>query len=87
MGAVGIARTFLRAGEEKGGIRDGAGHIREKLLNLKDRMYTDPARVLAEKRHDYLIVFLAALESELRGDPFPAAPGDRKICSTAGESR
>jgi uncharacterized protein len=64
MGAVGIARTFAQSGERGTGIPDAADHIRAKLLNLKDRMYTKTAREIAEKRHALLVAFLAALEEE-----------------------
>ncbi|WP_286680998.1 HD domain-containing protein [Methanoculleus sp. DTU007] len=64
MGAVGIARTFMQAGERGGGIPDAVDHIRAKLLNLKDLMYTKTAREIAAKRHALLVAFLAALEEE-----------------------
>ena len=40
MGAVGIARTFIRAGEHHGEIRDAIDHMHKKLLNLNGLMYT-----------------------------------------------
>ena len=64
MGAVGIARTFMQSGEQGNGIADAADHFHDKLLNLKDRMYTESARKLAEGRHALLVAFLAALEEE-----------------------
>jgi uncharacterized protein len=65
MGAVGLARTFLQAGERGGGIPDAVGHIHEKLLNLKGLMYTQAARKIAEKRHAFLSAFVEALEGEM----------------------
>jgi len=73
MGAVGIARTFLQAGERGGGILDATDHIREKLLNLKSRMYTESARSIAEERHAFLTTFLEALEGEMHPRTPPAA--------------
>jgi len=64
MGAVGIARTFIRAGEHGGGIADATAHFHDKLLNLRDLMYTKTAREIAAKRHALLVAFLAALEEE-----------------------
>ncbi|WP_062398434.1 HD domain-containing protein [Methanogenium cariaci] len=67
MGAVGIARTFMRAGERGGdGIGGGAvGHIHEKLLKLQGGlMYTDTAQEIAEQRHALLQRFVESLEDE-----------------------
>lgn len=79
MGAVGIARTFVRAGEHGGEIRDAMDHISDKLLNLHGLMYTETAKKLAEERHRYLCVFLETLTGEMSmpgspsDAPFPAA--------------
>lgn len=74
MGAVGVARCFTYTGahdrpmwtpesEEPSAI----DHFHEKLLNLKDEMHTDAARELAEKRHEFLEVFLERFEAEWYG--------------------
>lgn len=68
MGASGIARTFIRAGEHGGGIDDAVAHFNEKLLKLKDGMYTVTGRRIAAERHAILVSFLEALEQE-RGGP------------------
>ncbi|QSZ67593.1 HD domain-containing protein [Methanofollis aquaemaris] len=65
IGAVGLARTFLRAGEHGGGIQDAVDHIGEKLLKLKSLMYTDGARHIAEERHAFLTRFVENLEGEM----------------------
>lgn len=64
MGAIGIARTFMQAGEHGDGIEDANAHIHEKLLNLRDLMYTDTAAAIAEERHGLLQRFAEALEDE-----------------------
>ena len=73
MGAVGIARTFMQAGEQGRGIADATGHFHEKLLNLRDRMYTESARSIAERRHAFLVAFIEALDGEIgaRNPPEP----------------
>ena len=68
MGATGIARTFIRAGEHRGEIKDAVFHMHDKLLNLNGLMYTQTAKRLAEKRHRYLCTFLETLEEE---NPLP----------------
>lgn len=64
MGAVGIARTFLRAGEHAGGIDDAVAHFHEKLLKLPDHMYTGTGRKIAAERKLFLVKFLETLERE-----------------------
>jgi len=64
LGAVGIARTFMRAAEHGGDIDDAVMHFYEKLLKLKDLMYTDTGRDIATERHKFLVTFLTALERE-----------------------
>jgi len=64
MGAVGIARTFMRAGEHGGSMDDAVSHYHEKLSKLKDTMYTESAREIAEERHAFLARFFMALEEE-----------------------
>jgi uncharacterized protein len=65
MGAVGIARTFLQAGERGGTIKDGTGHIEDKLLKLQSLLYTDSAREIAKRRHWLLEVFYNNLTDEM----------------------
>lgn len=64
MGAVGIARTFISAGEHGGDITDGLDHMHEKLLRLSDLMYTRTGKEMAERRHNFLVAFVQALEKE-----------------------
>jgi len=73
MGAVGIARTFMQAGEHGDGIEGAVAHIHEKLLKLRDLMYTDTAKEIAEGRHALLQRFTDALEDEIKsaGDGSP----------------
>jgi len=66
LGAVGIARTFMRAGEHRTTMQDGINHFHEKLLKLPDRMYTKTARQIAAKRHAILLRFLLLMEDEIR---------------------
>ncbi len=68
MGAVGIARTFMQAGEDGTGIVGAVAHFHKKLLKLKDRMYTKTATEIAEERHGFLVDFLQVLEREEGGD-------------------
>jgi len=64
LGAVGIARTFLRAGEHGGGIQDAVDHARDKLEKLEGLMYTETGRRLARNRHAFMAGFFAELDRE-----------------------
>jgi len=79
IGATGIARTFSFSGEsqqplarlenpKKEGRETTLNHVREKLLNLKDRMYTDKGLEIAENRHKFTENFVKQFEAEMRGD-------------------
>jgi len=65
LGAVGIARTFMRAGEHGTMIEDGIEHFHEKLLRLPSLMYTKTARQIAQERHAFLSQFLDRLAEEM----------------------
>jgi uncharacterized protein len=83
MGAVGIARTFMRAGEHHGEIGDATSHIREKLLNLKSLMYTETARTIAEERDRVLHDFLETLTAEIT---IPGSPPEKPVTGKKSES-
>jgi uncharacterized protein len=83
LGAVGIARIFSYGGELGQPIHDPdlppeddestAGetqfnHLHKKLLSLRDRMYTDAGREIAEERHDYVAEFAERFEREAMGE-------------------
>jgi len=65
MGAVGIARAFMFAGELGRSLEDVIRHFEEKLLKLKDTLYTETAKKLAEDRHRFLKEFYNRLLDEV----------------------
>ncbi len=69
LGAVGIARTFMRAGEHGTPIEDGIAHFHEKLLKLPGLMYTETGRQVAQERHAFLLQFLERLTEEMADRP------------------
>ncbi len=67
IGAVGIARCFMHSGKTGRGLEESLAHFEEKLLKLKDLMYTEKARKIAEKRHEFMVKFLDELRKEING--------------------
>ena len=65
MGATGIARTFMQAGERGGDMQDSIDHVHDKLLKLNDHLYTNTARGIGRQRHEFLLYFTMNLEYEL----------------------
>ncbi len=65
IGAIGIARCFMDSAYRGRSIKDSVKHFYNKLLNLKDLLYTEPARRIAERRHRFLIRFLEELKQDL----------------------
>lgn len=74
MGAVGIARAFMRAGEQGRALSTAVDHFHRKLLRLRDQMHTPAARAMADRRHRILLRFLEDLANESPDLGGPAAP-------------
>ena len=51
MGAVGIARTFAYGGKNGRSLDDSIQHFYDKLLLLKDLLYTEEAKRMGEERY------------------------------------
>ncbi len=67
MGAIGIARVFMYSGEHGRDIDASLKHFEEKILKLKDLMYTETARGIAEERHRFTLEFIERLRLEIEG--------------------
>ncbi len=65
MGAIGVARAFLYSGEKGRSIEDTLKHFEDKLLRLKDMLYTETARKMAVERHEFLVKFYEEIKKEL----------------------
>ncbi|WP_457741388.1 HD domain-containing protein [Thermococcus sp.] len=68
MGAIGIARVFMYSGEHGRDIEASLRHFEEKILKLKDLMYTETARRMAEERHRFTVQFIERIKREIAGE-------------------
>jgi len=83
LGAIGIARAFMRGGWANVPIYDPAippkerydgrsatvvNHLYEKILRIKDTLNTEPARRIAEGRHRFVEEFIERLLKEWEGE-------------------
>jgi uncharacterized protein len=84
IGAIGIGRAFLFAGEVGARLHNSEVDIsrtasyseedtayREfmvKLRTVKDKMLTDEGRRLAQERHDFMIDYFRRLDEEVKGE-------------------
>ncbi|MFP8953283.1 HD domain-containing protein [Natrialbaceae archaeon A-arb3/5] len=83
LGAVGIARVFAHGASIDQPLYDpsvpvddddtaaGASqynHLHKKILDLPDRMYTEPGRALAEDRARFVREYATQFEAELAGE-------------------
>lgn len=66
MGAIGVYRAIAQGVTKGRGMSGFLKHADEKLLKLKDLMYTEPGKLLAEKRHKVLQRFVDALREEIQ---------------------
>ena len=64
IGSIGIYRAAAYSRERGRTIDDFMAHFHEKLLTLKDVMYTKEAKSLAESRHRFMLEFLEQLSKE-----------------------
>lgn len=67
MGAIGVYRAAQYGVEHSREFKDFIEHFHEKLLKLPDLLSTEKAREMAEKRHEFLLVYLEQVEKELKG--------------------
>lgn len=67
MGAIGVYRVAQYGVEHECDLQESVAHFHEKLLKLKDLLYTEEAKKLAEKRHKYMLEYLEQLDKELKG--------------------
>ena len=64
LGAIGIFRTIGFTLENKGGIDKIIEHLENKILRLKEQMFLDYSKMVAEIRHKTVLDFYTKLKKE-----------------------
>ena len=65
LGAIGLYRTIIYSFKLKnGGIEKVIEHLEKKIIKLKDRMYLDYSKQIAEKRHKIILDFYNQIKKE-----------------------
>jgi len=68
LGAIGIVRVFMLSAYEGRSIEESIKHFHDKILKLKDVMWTNEAKKIAYERHKFTVEFLKRLEVEVKGE-------------------
>ncbi len=69
LGAQGIIRTVAFSVEQGRSLQDTLDHFNEKILKLKELLYTSPAKRIAAAKHDIVARFVDDLVHGLAGVP------------------
>ncbi len=66
LGAIGLYRTIGFTVKNNGNIVDVINHLEEKILKLKDMLYLDISKKIAEKRHKIILDFYNQIKSDVK---------------------
>jgi uncharacterized protein len=78
LGAQGIIRTVAYSVEQRRSLQDTLDHFNEKILKLKDSLYTAPAKRIAAGKHEIVARFVDDLVQGLAGVPERASSTSSK---------
>jgi uncharacterized protein len=65
LGAIGLYRTIGFTIKKQGGIEQVIKHLENKILTLRDRMYLDESRKIAEKRTEIILEFYNNIKQDI----------------------
>jgi uncharacterized protein len=66
LGAIGLYRIIGHAIKNQGGIANVIQHLEEKILNLKNKLWLDDSKRIAEEREKIIIDFYNEIKNEIR---------------------
>jgi len=75
IGAIGIARVFAYGGhinrplwrKDTAGEHTALQEFRQKLMKVKDNLFTTTAQQIAQQRHQFMVAFFEQLNAEIQG--------------------
>ena len=65
LGAIGLYRTIGFTVKNNGKLDDVINHLEEKITKLKDRLYLDISKKIAEKRQKIILDFYKEIKDEI----------------------
>ncbi|NVM36351.1 MAG: phosphohydrolase, partial [Candidatus Lokiarchaeota archaeon] len=65
LGAIGLYRTIGFTVRNQGNIGDVIKHLEEKIIKLKDRLFLDISKRIAEKRQKIILDFYKEIKDEI----------------------
>jgi uncharacterized protein len=76
IGAVGVARAFAYSGhhqrplwcQDETGGHSALQEFRQKLVKIKEKLFTRTAREIAQERHQFMVNFFEQMTAEVAGD-------------------
>ena len=66
LGAIHLYRIIGFKINNSGGIEQVINHLENKILRLKEMIYFDYSKQIAEKRHEIIIDFYSQIKKEIK---------------------
>jgi uncharacterized protein len=66
LGAIGLYRTIGFTIKNRGGIKQVISHLENKILRLKDTLYLDESKIIAEQKHKLIVEFYTEITDQLK---------------------
>jgi uncharacterized protein len=64
LGAIGLYRTIGFTVQNNGGLPEVMEHLENKILKLKDLLYLDVSRHIAQQKHEFILQFYKIMKND-----------------------
>ncbi len=68
IGAIGLYRTIGFTIKNGGDLKQVIEHLETKIITLKNKMFLKESKLIAEKRHHIISLFLSSIKEELKDE-------------------